>query len=80
MPGPVRSLLLRLEVRPAGRRCDCAKGCGTTMHKGDLRFVVKERGMAASEKGYCPSCASTMLTKSIAELHTLQGELQPATT
>jgi hypothetical protein len=75
MAGPVRSLLLRLDLRPTGRRCECAKKCGTVLLKGDLRFVVKEPGIATGEKGYCSTCALTMLTKSISDLETLQSQL-----
>ncbi|MCO8127507.1 hypothetical protein NHL50_09835 [Acidimicrobiia bacterium EGI L10123] len=77
MPGRPRSVLLRLEVRPAGRRCTCAHNTAHVMLKGDLRFVVRDRGPAAGEKGYCAACASEMLVKAKAELDALEAALQP---
>jgi hypothetical protein len=76
MAGPVRSVLLRLEVRPVGRRCLCAKKCGAVLEKGDLRLVVKESGPAAGEKGYCSSCATAMLEKAFEELGALKRDLR----
>lgn len=75
MPGPVRALLPRLEVRRAGRRARCAKNKAHIMEKGDLRFVVQERAIAAGEKGYCPDCALAMIDKARAQLDDLQAQL-----
>ena len=56
-----RSILLRLEVRPAGRLSKCARDKSHIIRKGESRFVVRGYGPAAGEKGYCKKCARTML-------------------
>lgn len=76
MAGPVRSLLLRLEVRDAGRRSSCARDRGHVIHKGNVRFVVRDRGPAAGEKGYCAVCALEMLGKAQNDLSLLVKELR----
>lgn len=78
MPGPVRSVLLRLEVRPAGKRCNCAKNRKHVLVKGDVRFVVREHGPAAGEKGYCGPCAMAMIHKAQVELADLEAALSAA--
>jgi len=49
------------------------------MQKGDARFVVRDRGPAAGEKGYCRDCGTAMLDKAIAELEQLRHEIAPET-
>lgn len=52
-----KGLLLRLEVRPAGRLCHCKHNKSHAITKGDPRLIVKESGPAAAERGYCEACA-----------------------
>lgn len=75
MPGPVRSVLLRLEVRPAGRACKCAGNKKHAIVRGEPRFVVQERGIAQGEKGYCISCSEAMLAKASIDLEALREQL-----
>lgn len=75
MPGSVRSLLPRLEVRPAQKKCNCARNKAHVMAKGDLRFVVRERTIGAGEKGYCHPCALAMIDKARTELDDLEAAL-----
>lgn len=73
MPGRVRSILLGLEIRPAGRACNCHGNKGHRIHKGEPRLVVKNPGPAAGEDGYCGTCARIMLEAAenrLAGLHT----------
>ncbi len=75
MAGPVRNLLLHLEVRPAGKRCRCARDEKHVLVKGDTRFVVKAAGPIGAEKGYCSTCAAAMISKARTELDDLQALL-----
>lgn len=61
MPGRPRSLLLGLEVRPAGRACKCKHNAKHVVAKGELRLVVRESGPASGEQGYCAPCGLAML-------------------
>jgi len=61
MPGRPRSVLLRLEVRPAGHACKCKHNAQHTIAKGELRLVVRESGPASGEQGYCAPCGLKML-------------------
>jgi hypothetical protein len=40
--------------------------------KGAPRLVVKERTIAAGEKGYCAACAGAMITKARNDLDALE--------
>lgn len=68
-----RSLLLRIEVRPAGRLSKCAHNRKHAIKKGELRFVVRESGPASGEQGYCLACAKEMLDQLDAEATTLRA-------
>lgn len=57
----MRSLLHRVEVRPAGRLAHCARNRKHEILKGEPRFVIKDPGPAGGEKGYCRDCAEKML-------------------
>ena len=70
-----KSVLLRLEVRPAGRKCYCAHNKRHAILKGEPRLVVKAPGVATPEKGYCAECARKMLEKGTSTLETLSGQL-----
>jgi hypothetical protein len=61
MPGRTRSVLLGLELRPAGRACNCHGNKRHRILKGEPRLVVKNAGPAAGEDGYCRACAQAML-------------------
>ena len=70
-----RSILLRVEVRPAGRRAHCAHNKKHEIRKGEPRFVVRDSGPAGREKGYCADCAAEMLEASAAQLQELRARL-----
>jgi hypothetical protein len=71
-----RSILLRVEVRPAGRLARCARNRNHEILKGETRFVVREPGPAGGEKGYCAECAAAMLEVAEAEIRALRGSLR----
>jgi hypothetical protein len=73
----IRSVLLRVEVRPAGRAAKCAHDKSHAIAKGEPRFVVKGPGPAAGEKGYCRDCARAMLARARAVLDELARILRP---
>lgn len=75
MPGRVRSVLLRVEVRRADRLCYCKHDKRHRINKGDLRLVIKEPGPASGEKGYCAWCGRQMLSLAAAGLSDLQSAL-----
>lgn len=73
MPRRTRSVLMNLELRPAGRACNCHGDKRHRILKGELRLVVKNSGPAAGEDGYCGACAQAMLKAAqdnLAGLHT----------
>lgn len=61
MGGRVRSILLGLEVRPAGKLCHCKHNARHRIAKGELRLVVKDPGAVGTEQGYCATCGLAML-------------------
>ena len=67
-----KSLLLRAEVRPAGKLCYCKHNKKHAITKGEPRLVVKEPGPASPEWGYCSACASEMLDEAGAGLNKLR--------
>lgn len=71
----VKSILQRLEVRPAGRLSRCSHEKSHEIRKGEARFVVKPPGPAAGEKGYCADCALEMIEKAGDDLVRLKAEL-----
>lgn len=75
MPGRTRSVLLRLEVRPAGRACNCHGDKRHRILQGQPRLVVKNPGPAAGEDGYCGTCAQVMLEAAQDRLASLQTAL-----
>ena len=71
----VRSVLLRLEVRQAGRASKCARNKNHAIAKGQPRFVVKNHGPAQGEKGYCKRCAKLMISRAHDALDGLEADL-----
>lgn len=71
-----RSVLLKLDVRTAGRLSRCSRNKNHAIQKGETRFVVKEPGPGTPEQGYCGECATTMLEKAAADIALLQEELR----
>lgn len=71
-----RSLLLRMEVRPAGRLSHCARNRRHEIRKGEPRFVIRDPGPAGGEKGYCRDCALEMLSAAAVQLNELRGSLE----
>lgn len=70
-----RSLLLRVDVREAGRLCRCKHNHQHTISKGEVRLVVKEPGPGTPEYGYCAACAEEMLDKAEDRLAELRAGL-----
>jgi hypothetical protein len=75
-----RSLLLRIEIRPAGRLSKCTHNRKHAIKKGELRFVVRESGPASGEQGYCMACAKEMLDRLDAEAAALRAALLTSNT
>lgn len=75
MPGRTRSVLLGLDVRPAGRACNCHGNKRHRILQGEPRLVVKNPGPAAGEDGYCGACAQMMLKAAWDKLAGLQAAL-----
>lgn len=71
-----KSVLLRLDVRRAGKLCYCRRNKKHAITKGDLRFVVREPGPAQRDYGYCANCALEMLDQAEQRLAELRSELK----
>jgi len=74
-----RSLLLRVEVRQAGKLCHCKHNKKHDIAKGHARLVVKEPGPGTPERGYCALCAAEMLDLAEASLSVLRADLHDLT-
>ena len=72
----VRSILLTLSVRPAGRRCSCKRSKKHQLLKGDIRFTVKAPGIATAEDGYCAECALEMIDAARRALDHVESDLR----
>lgn len=70
-----KSLLLRLRVQPAGKLSRCKHNRKHEIKKGELRFLVKEPGAGAGERGYCTACAEEMIEQAERELANLRSAL-----
>jgi len=68
------SVLLRLDVRRAGRRCVCKHNSKHVILKDELRFVVRDPGAATREYGYCATCALVMLDEAATRLSQLRAD------
>jgi hypothetical protein len=71
-----KSLLLRTEVRPAGKLCHCKHNKRHAIRKGEPRLVVKEPGPASAERGYCAACAREMLDEATTKVAGLREMLE----
>lgn len=80
MAGRVRSVLLRLDLRAAGRRCTCARNRDHVILKGELRLAVRGSGPASGEKGYCAACASEMINAALLDVQSLRAALDGTST
>jgi hypothetical protein len=76
MGGKLRALLLRIEVRPAGRLSHCGHNKKHEIRKGELRFIIRAAGPAGGERGYCAKCASEMLDAADQQLAALREQLR----
>jgi hypothetical protein len=76
MPGRTRTVLLTMEVRPAGHACNCKHNRAHRILMGEPRFVVKNPGPAAGESGYCVTCAEIMLAEAQRTLAQLSATLR----
>jgi hypothetical protein len=70
-----RSLLLKIEVREAGRRAQCRHDRSHLIAKGETRFIVRNPGPAGGEKGYCAECGASMLELARRELDEIERQL-----
>jgi hypothetical protein len=70
-----RRLLLRWEVRAAGKQARCAHNKNHLIAKGETRFVVKDTGPMGRERGYCRGCAEEILRAARDELGVLEEAL-----
>jgi hypothetical protein len=70
-----RSLLLRIEVREAGRQAQCRHDRTHLIERGDVRFIVRNPGPAGGEKGYCAECGAAMLESARRELDEIERQL-----
>lgn len=71
-----RSLLHRIEVRPAGRLSRCARNRRHEILRGEPRFVIKDAGPAGGEKGYCVAYGNEMLDAAESQLAELRATLR----
>jgi hypothetical protein len=70
-----KSLLQRVTVRPAGRKCNCAHNKKHVITKGEPRLIVKAPGVATPEKGYCADCGLEMVARAQKDLEDIQARL-----
>lgn len=70
-----KSILLRIDVREAGRLSRCKHNRNHAIAKGELRFVVKEPGPGTPEHGYCAVCATQMVADAEEKLASLRASL-----
>lgn len=74
-PRRYRSLLLKIEVREAGRQAQCRHERSHLIKKGEPRFIVRNPGPAGGEKGYCADCGAAMLESARRELDEFERHL-----
>lgn len=70
-----RSLLLKIEVREAGKQAHCRHDRDHVISKGEIRFIVRNPGPAGGEKGYCADCGVSMLKQARRELDEIERQL-----
>lgn len=71
-----RSILLKLDVRLAGKACRCRHNKQHAIARGERRLVVKVPGPGSPEHGYCSVCAKAMLDQAGDRLRALQADLE----
>jgi hypothetical protein len=70
-----KSLLLRITIRPAGKKSRCSHNTKHVIAKGEPRVVVKAPGIATPEKGYCSTCGLAMIAQAEQQLAVVRSEL-----
>jgi hypothetical protein len=70
-----KSLLLRITVRPAGKKSYCSHNAKHVIAKGEARMIVKAPGIATPEKGYCGACGLAMIAQAEEQLAVTRSEL-----
>jgi hypothetical protein len=73
MAGPLRDLLIGVEVRQAGRRRKCGRNAKHQIRKGEPCLVVKRQGRG--ERAYCAECASMLLDQVELKISQLRDSL-----
>ncbi|MDQ3092029.1 MAG: hypothetical protein M3R46_10310 [Actinomycetota bacterium] len=71
-----KSLLLKFEVRSAGRKSRCSHNKNHEILKGEPRVVVKAPGVATPEKGYCAVCGRAMIERAREALLDVERDLK----
>jgi len=71
-----KSLLLRITIRPAGKKSHCSHNAKHVIAKGEQRVVVKSPGIAMPEKGYCAACGLAMIVQAEQQLAGIRGQLK----
>lgn len=71
----IRSLVSKVEIRPAGRLSHCTHNKKHAIPKGETRFIVKQPG-GLGESGYCANCGHAMLDQAEDELRELRRQLE----
>jgi len=71
-----KSVLMRLEIRPAGNLCRCKHDKKHTIAKGEPRLVVRETGPGTPEQGYCADCEIAMLNRASRRIDELREEVR----
>jgi hypothetical protein len=71
----IRSLVMPVEIRPAGRLSKCSHNKKHAIPKGDTRFVVANAS-GMGEKGYCATCGYAMLDFAEDKIRELRRELE----
>ena len=71
-----KSLLLRITIRPAGKKSHCSHNAKHVIAKGESRMIVKAPGIATPEKGYCSECGLAMIAQAEQQLAEIRGQLE----
>ena len=71
-----KSLLLKVEVRPAGKKSRCSHNKRHEVLKDEPRVVVKAPGVATPEKGYCAECGRAMIERAREALLVVERDLE----
>ena len=71
-----KSVLMRLDIRPAGKLCHCKHDRAHMIARGEPRLIVKAPGPGSPELGYCSHCAEAMLEKATNQISELRAQLR----